>query len=122
MPSDEQSSPKQKLPIPLLLAIGGGLLLIITAVLLFVNNPSAPATPTASPGIQVEGPYPEVLRVSPQDAKAALDLGSATFVDVRGDAVYAIGHIPGALSIPLADIETRLTELDQDKWIITYCT
>jgi rhodanese-related sulfurtransferase len=33
-----------------------------------------------------------------------------------------MSHIPGSLSIPLAEIETRLSELDPNQWIITYCT
>jgi ArsR family transcriptional regulator len=63
-----------------------------------------------------------VPRVTLAEAKAALDDGTAIFVDVRGDDVYALSHIPGAVSIPLNDLETRLDELDPEQWIITYCT
>jgi rhodanese-related sulfurtransferase len=36
----------------------------------------------------------------------------------------AASHIPGALSIPLAEIESNPAglNLDKAKWIITYCT
>jgi rhodanese-related sulfurtransferase len=44
------------------------------------------------------------------------------FLDVRYAEDYAAGHIPGALSIPLTELETRLGELDRTDWIITYCT
>ena len=56
------------------------------------------------------------------NAKAAYDLKQATFVDVRDADSYANAHIAGALSIPLADLESRLKELDPNAWIITYCT
>ena len=67
-------------------------------------------------------PIRELQRVSLADAETALDSGTAVFVDVRGADVYAMSHIPGALSIPLAEIEMRLNELDPAQWIITYCT
>jgi hypothetical protein len=87
--------------------------------------PTVPGSPTplplASSGLR-EGSYPEIRRVTVQDAKAALDSRSAVFIDVRGSSAYAVSHIPGALDIPLAEIESRLNELDPDQWIITYCT
>jgi hypothetical protein len=123
MPRKKRAPQKQTLPIPLLLAIGGGVLLIITAILVAGgNNPPAAGIPTTAPDIQADIPYPEVERVSLTDAKAALDSGSTVFIDVRGDEVYAISHVRGALSIPLGELETRLGELDPEQRIITYCT
>ncbi len=106
-------------PIPVYLAIGGGLLLIVAAILLATQN--APAAPTAAAPFE-EDTYPEIPRVSLEDAKAAFEAGTAVFVDVRGADVFAMSHIPGSLSIPLADLESRLAELDPNQWIITYCT
>ena len=42
-------------------------------------------------------------------------------VDVRSKASYDKSHIPGAISIPLGDIEKRHEELPKDKEIILYC-
>lgn len=67
-------------------------------------------------------PYPDISRVSLQDARAALEIGNARFVDVRGAEYYAQSHIPGALSIPEETIAGRLDELQPSEWIITYCT
>ena len=64
----------------------------------------------------------EVVRLSLEDAKAAFDNGTAVFVDVRSQSSYAASHIPGALSIPLIELEPRVNELDPNQWIITYCT
>ena len=47
--------------------------------------------------------------------------GLVTVVDVRPPEEYATGHIPGAVSIPLAELEQRLDELDPDKEIVAYC-
>ena len=120
--SRKQTPSKQSLPLPLLLAIGGGILLIITAILVLNNNAPKTQTPTAIPNVQAQTSSSDVNRVSVADAKAALDAGTALFVDVRGADVYAIGHVAGAVSIPLAEVESRLSELDSGKWIITYCT
>lgn len=42
-------------------------------------------------------------------------------VDVRQPKEYTAGHIPGAVLIPLKDIEARITELDKDRELIFYC-
>ena len=76
--------------------------------------PTPPAFPT-------EDPYFEIPRVTLEEAKAAFDSDSAVFVDTR-ETSYADSHIPGALSIPGSELESRIDELDPDQWIITYCT
>jgi 3-mercaptopyruvate sulfurtransferase SseA len=106
----------------ILIVIGGGLLLIIAAALMAGQIKPAAATPTALVSKQATEAPSSIERVSLEDAKAALDSDAAVFVDVRGAEAYAASHIPGALSIPLAETETRLNELDPDQWIITYCT
>ena len=109
---------------PVLLLAGGGLLLIVAAVMLGMQNGTSQATPS-EPAVssgQEEETYPEIERVSLEDAKAAFDAGTAVFVDVRGVDAYNLSHIPGSLSIPLAELKSRLGELDPNQWIITYCT
>jgi len=79
----------------------------------------APTSEPVSPA--VEAPR-EIQRVTLEESKAAFDSGEAIFVDVRTASTYQVGHIPGALSIPLAELPTRIGELDPNQWIITYCT
>ena len=109
----------QKSPVPLFLALGGGLLLIAAAILW--ANQNVPATPTSVTSHEEET-YPDIPRVSLPDAKAALEEGAAIVVDVRSVEAYQVAHVAGAINIPLAELETRLAELDKAQWIITYCT
>lgn len=113
---------KQQNKFPVLYFALGGLLLLVTAVLLLTQGGADQAAPAPAASGQQEETYPEIARVSLPDARAALDANSAVFLDVRAADVFAISHIPGALNIPLAELETRLAELDPNKWIITYCT
>lgn len=47
--------------------------------------------------------------------------GEVTVLDVRPPEEYAAGHLPGALNIPLAELEARLGELAPDREVIAYC-
>jgi rhodanese-related sulfurtransferase/DNA-binding transcriptional ArsR family regulator len=47
--------------------------------------------------------------------------GEAAVLDVRPAEEYAAGHIPGALSIPLPELEHRLAELPTDVEVVAYC-
>jgi len=42
-------------------------------------------------------------------------------LDVRPREEYEAGHIPGAVSIPLEELQTRLDELPEGKEIVAYC-
>lgn len=47
--------------------------------------------------------------------------GEITVLDVRNPAEHASGGIPGAISIPLAQLRSRLPELPADRPIVVYC-
>jgi rhodanese-related sulfurtransferase len=47
--------------------------------------------------------------------------GTATVIDVRPAEEYAAGHIPGAVSVPLDELEARLASLPGGGEIIAYC-
>ena len=42
-------------------------------------------------------------------------------LDVRPAEEYAAGHVPGAVSIPVAELKRRLKELPKNKEIVAYC-
>lgn len=47
--------------------------------------------------------------------------GLVTVLDVRPPEEYAAGHVPGAVNIPLGELEEHLEELDQEHEVIAYC-
>jgi rhodanese-related sulfurtransferase/DNA-binding HxlR family transcriptional regulator len=47
--------------------------------------------------------------------------GDVVLVDVRPEPEYEAGHIEGAKSIPLEELERRLAELPPDSEIVAYC-
>jgi rhodanese-related sulfurtransferase/DNA-binding transcriptional ArsR family regulator len=47
--------------------------------------------------------------------------GSVLVIDVRPPEEYRAGHIPGAVSLPLDELEERMRELPARKEIVAYC-
>ncbi len=47
--------------------------------------------------------------------------GLVTVLDVRPPEEYAAGHLPGAINIPLEELEKHLDELDPAQEIVAYC-
>jgi rhodanese-related sulfurtransferase len=47
--------------------------------------------------------------------------GAVTVLDVRPPEEFRAGHLPGALSVPLKELERRLSELPRDREIVAYC-
>jgi rhodanese-related sulfurtransferase/DNA-binding transcriptional ArsR family regulator len=50
-----------------------------------------------------------------------VEQGEVILLDVRPFEEYSAGHIPGARSLPMAELERRLTELPTDRPIVAYC-
>ena len=59
--------------------------------------------------------------VSRKELISRLRNGLVTVLDVRPEDEFALGHLPGALNIPLSKLEHRLGELPVDREIIAYC-
>lgn len=98
-----------------------GSLLVVAAIVLLLSQGNAASQPiTEQPAVNI--PYPDIKRVSLKDAKTAFDQGQAVFLDVRSVESFNAARIPGAVSIPLGELEGRFTELSKDDWIIPYCT
>ena len=47
--------------------------------------------------------------------------GAVVVLDVRPAEEYAAGHIPGAISVPLPELEDRLAELPEGAEFVAYC-
>ncbi len=59
--------------------------------------------------------------VSRAELMARIHDGTATVIDVRPADEFAAGHLPGAVNIPLKDLETRLSSLPPGREVIAYC-
>jgi hypothetical protein len=100
---------------PLALVVAGFVLLAVGIIISFANQTDRGVT--ALNANSTDG----VMRVSREDASRAYSEGSAVLVDVRSTSSYDSGHIPGSLSIPISELETRAAELSRGDWIITIC-
>ena len=63
----------------------------------------------------------DVDAVGRDELIARLRKGDVVLVDVRPAEEFAAGHITGARSIPLEELEDRLAELPADREVVAYC-
>ena len=62
------------------------------------------------------------LRIEWAEFKKLHDAGRVIIIDVRGADSFEAGHIPGARSVPLDEVEKRADDLKKlEKLIVTYC-
>ena len=62
--------------------------------------------------------------LEPVPAKELLDRvrrNLVTVLDVRPPEEFAAGHLPGAVNIPIHELEKRLSELPKRKEVVAYC-
>jgi len=63
-----------------------------------------------------------VPRISVADLTRASAAGQVLILDVRDAGSYAEGHLPGAINIPLGDLQQGLATLKASKKpIVAYC-
>ncbi|MFA5861625.1 MAG: rhodanese-like domain-containing protein [Candidatus Thermoplasmatota archaeon] len=62
-----------------------------------------------------------VLAVEPRRARELVERQNALIVDVREPDEWADARIPGALHIPLGQIEARVGEIPRDRPVILQC-
>jgi rhodanese-related sulfurtransferase len=63
----------------------------------------------------------DVETIGREDLRERLARGDVVLIDVRPPEEFAAGHIAGARSIPLAELEQRLAELPPDREVVAYC-
>jgi rhodanese-related sulfurtransferase len=56
-----------------------------------------------------------------RDLLRRISRGEVTLVDVRPAPEYEAGHLPGARSIPLAELRSRMPELPRAAEVVAYC-
>jgi len=67
------------------------------------------------------GERSEAEAVSIKELRRRGRAGDVVVLDTRPAGEYAAGHIPGALSMPVHDLEKRLEELPRKKAYVAYC-
>jgi rhodanese-related sulfurtransferase len=63
----------------------------------------------------------DVEQIGRDELVERLRRGDVVLVDVRPSEEYAAGHIEGARSIPIAELQDRLAELPADREVVAYC-
>lgn len=62
-----------------------------------------------------------VREVTPGEVKDKLDDDETQVVDIRSQAQYERGHIPGAINIPLADLPRQIDQVEWGDEIVVAC-
>jgi rhodanese-related sulfurtransferase len=60
-------------------------------------------------------------RLDSEELLRRVRCGEVVLLDVRPAEEYQAGHIPGALSIPVADLKARIKELPKNRQLVAYC-
>jgi rhodanese-related sulfurtransferase len=63
---------------------------------------------------------PDLVNVDVDRARELVTQG-ALLLDVREDSEFELGHAPGALHVPLAEIPDRLEDVAKDRRIVCVC-
>ena len=62
-----------------------------------------------------------VEAIGREELVARLRSGQIVLIDVRPAEEFAAGHIDGARSVPIDELEHRLSELPEDREVVAYC-
>jgi len=63
----------------------------------------------------------ELEPVTLAELRRRIRAGDVTVIDVRPEEEYRAGHIPGALSVPVAQLKRRLAEIPKKREVVAYC-
>ena len=63
----------------------------------------------------------EMEPVRPRELLDRAKKGLVVVLDVRPPDEYAAGHLPGAINIPIEQLESRLSKLPKRKEVVAYC-
>ncbi|SIT77869.1 Rhodanese-related sulfurtransferase [Pontibaca methylaminivorans] len=59
--------------------------------------------------------------VSREELAARMEDGIVTVIDLRPPDEFALGHLPGAINVPLSELDSRVAELRTGREIVAYC-
>jgi rhodanese-related sulfurtransferase/DNA-binding MarR family transcriptional regulator len=61
------------------------------------------------------------LRISVDDLQVGMARDEIVLLDVRPTVEFQAGHLPGAISVPLVELEQQMDRLPPDRLIVAYC-
>ena len=105
---------RYKFLIAVLVIVAAAVLISLTAV----NRGRQQKTQLAPETTYADG----ARRITIDELDALMKNNEAVVVDVRNQASYDAGHIPGSRLIPAGEIQNHINELPRDKMIVTYCS
>jgi rhodanese-like protein len=82
-------------------------------------TPTDPLQMTQQPGGDAE--LAKARRITRDQAMRLVKQKKAVYVDVRSKETFDESHLPGAISLPLSQLQERFKELPLKKLLITYC-
>lgn len=59
--------------------------------------------------------------VTRRELRQRIKAGTVTVIDVRPAEEFVLGHIPGAINVPVGELKRRIAELPRSKEIVAYC-
>lgn len=85
------------------------------------NQTSTAGVQTATIATPATQALDEARRIPRDEAIKMVKEGKAVWIDVRPRTEYDTSHIKGAISIPLAELQSSFRKLPPHKFLITYC-
>ena len=97
------------------------LAIVIGAAFAF-NAPRALAEDMTADDFKKEA-LKHITTITLSEAKALLDKGGFTFLDVRTETEFKKGHIPGAMNLPRGKLEFKIDKkiADKNAQVVLYC-
>ena len=98
--------------------VGDDVVMVLASLRALAADRLADVTPAAQ---RYLGDDTDVEAIDGDELRRRAIAGEVIVVDVRPSVEYVAGHIPGARSIPLDELDARLGELPADVEIVAYC-
>jgi len=99
------------------------MLVVVTAAILISCNAVDNAHSQQKTQLGPETTYADgARRITIPELESLMKNNEVLVLDVRTQAQYDTGHIPGARLIPSGEILNHVNELPRDKMIVTYCS
>jgi|AntRauTorcE11898_2_1112593.scaffolds.fasta_scaffold01324_3 rhodanese-related sulfurtransferase len=62
-----------------------------------------------------------VAEISPEELAGTLDEDAPLLIDIRPPSAFARGHVPGSLNVPMAQLTSRVDEIEFGDEVVVTC-